>query len=74
MGILIWSTVDNCLVEGEDDQSLKEQVKVAWPVEGGGSSFFFFFFFLLLTKGSLSYLSSPCFSKNVLQSGVGIVH
>ena len=25
-------------------------------------------------KGSLSYLSSPCFSKNVLQSGVGIVH
>ena len=29
---------------------------------------------VLLTKGSLSYLSSPCFSKNVLQSGVGIVH
>ena len=28
----------------------------------------------LVTKGSLSYLSSPCFSKNVLQSGVGIVH
>ena len=28
----------------------------------------------LFTKGSLSYLSSPCFSKNVLQSGVGIVH
>ena len=27
-----------------------------------------------VTKGSLSYLSSPCFSKNVLQSGVGIVH
>ena len=27
-----------------------------------------------ITKGSLSYLSSPCFSKNVLQSGVGIVH
>ena len=29
---------------------------------------------LQITKGSLSYLSSPCFSKNVLQSGVGIVH
>ena len=29
---------------------------------------------MLVTKGSLSYLSSPCFSKNVLQSGVGIVH
>ena len=28
----------------------------------------------VITKGSLSYLSSPCFSKNVLQSGVGIVH
>ena len=28
----------------------------------------------IITKGSLSYLSSPCFSKNVLQSGVGIVH
>ena len=28
----------------------------------------------LITKGSSSYLSSPCFSKNVLQSGVGIVH
>ena len=27
-----------------------------------------------VTKGSLSYLSSPCFSKNVLQSGVGIGH
>ena len=27
-----------------------------------------------VTKGSLSYLSSPCFSKHVLQSGVGIVH
>ena len=27
-----------------------------------------------VTKGSLSYLSSPCFSKNVLESGVGIVH
>ena len=29
---------------------------------------------ILITKGSLSYLSSPCFSKHVLQSGVGIVH
>ena len=26
----------------------------------------------LVTKGSLSYLSSPCFSKNVLQSGLGL--
>ena len=31
-------------------------------------------FSCFITKGSLSYLSSPCFSKNVLQSGVGIVH
>ena len=36
-----------------------------------GKSMFVMF---LITKGSLSYLSSPCFSKNVLQSGVGIVH
>ena len=35
-----------------------------WTLGGGA----------LVTKGSLSYLSSPCFSKNVLQSGVGIVH
>ena len=36
--------------------------------------FQFVFRTLFITKGSLSYLSSPCFSKNVLQSGVGIVH
>ena len=33
-----------------------------------------FYMFSDVTKGSLSYLSSPCFSEHVLQSGVGIVH
>ena len=40
----------------------------------GRDPLFHFLLDFLITKGSLSYLSSPCFSKNVLQSGVGIVH
>ena len=52
--------------EGERAPSPKKRLcsftlNIEWPIA-------------YITKGSLSYLSSPCFSKNVLQSGVGIVH
>ena len=70
------------LFHAEDQPAIDELVKVLAPSVFvartsdliARSPQTFHYLLPAITKGSLSYLSSPCFSKNVLQSGVGIVH